>query len=135
MNTNIVSALRLAAPVVMLVLFTDGVSAKNAVPADRAAELLAHYGSVTIKAAGPHVEVGSYAIWVEGKLGRPSAKLPDGTWLYHSYDVKGSDARGTLVVRFNDGRVSGMTLVTPAVAMAMTAPKESPKQVLVASER
>ena len=87
--------------------------------ADRAESLLAGRGSIPVEAAGPYVEVGTYRIQVAVKLGRPAARLPDGTWLYENFVADGSNARGTLVVRFAQGRVSSLMLATPAVVAAL----------------
>lgn len=103
--------------------------------ADRAAELLARQGAVAVKNAGPYVEVGTFQVQVVAKLGQPSARLADGTWLFAHYEVEESNARGTLVVRFARGRVAELALVTPAIATAMTAPKKTSDKTLVAHER
>lgn len=89
---------------------------------DRAAELLARFGTIRVDAAGPYVEIGTFLIQVMTKLGAPSAKLPDGTWFYKGRSVEDSEAQGTLVIHFVKGRVSSMSLVTPAVAAAMMKP-------------
>ena len=125
MNTDLTSGLRSAALAVTLSFATAITSAKNAVPADLASDLLERHGTIAVRAAGPHVEIGSFLIQVTTKLGRPGARLPDGTLLYHDYRVENSDALGTLVVRFAQGRVSGMSLVTPAVATTMMTPASS----------
>ncbi|HUG11746.1 MAG TPA: hypothetical protein VMM36_12065 [Opitutaceae bacterium] len=135
MNTNIASVLRIAAIVASLTFATAIVSARSNTPADRAAELLAQHGTVHLKAAGPYVQVGTFRIWAEAKLGKPSVRMPDGTWLYRNYEIKGSSAHGTLVVRFDEGRVSGMSLVTRAVETAMLEPKATPEGVMVASRK
>ena len=108
-------------------------SAKDNAPADQAAATLAQRGTVAVKKAGPYVEEGTFLIQVAVKLGVPSVKLPDGTWLYRNFQVDDSDATGTLVVRFHGGRVRDLTLVTPVVATAMMTPKTSPDKVLVAN--
>lgn len=135
MNTNIASIVRIAAIVATLTVAAANVSAKSAASADRAAQLLAQHGTVNLKAAGPYVEVGTSRIWVDAKLGMPSARLPDGTWLYRSFEVQDSEACGTLVVRFAKGRVSGLSLVTRAVETAMLAPNTSLEGVMVASSK
>lgn len=135
MNTNIASVIRIAAAIAALTLATVAVSATSNTSTDRAAEVLASHGTVNIKAAGPYVEVGTFRIWAEAKLGKPSVKLADGAWLYRNFEIKDSQARGTLVVRFTEGRVSGMSLVTRAVEMAMLEPKASPEGTLIASRR
>jgi hypothetical protein len=136
MNTNIASVLRLAAIVATFTFATAVMSAKNTNSVDRAAELLAQHGTLNLKAAGPYVGVGTFRIWVDAKLGKPSARLPDGTWLYRGYEVKDSDARGTLVVRFEEGRVTKLSLVTRAVETAMLAPaNRASDAVMVASRK
>ena len=136
MKTNLVSALRLAALAATLTPFSASVSAKDIAPADRAEDLLALHGSVPMTQAGPYVEVGTYLIQVAVKLGQPTAKLADGTWLYRHYQVEGSHAAGTLVVRFNpNGRVSDLALVTPTVATAMCTPKQAGEKTLVAANK
>jgi len=135
MNTNVTSVIRIAAIIATLTVAAAGVSAKSAASADRAAQMLAQRGAVSIKAAGPYVEIGTFRITAETKLGRPSVTLPDGTWLYRNFEIKDSDAHGTLVVRFTEGRVSNLSLVTRAVETAMLAPKTSPEGTLIASRR
>jgi hypothetical protein len=86
---------------------------------DPAAQALARKGSVPVAAVGRHVEPGTFRVQVSAKLGRPDTVLKDGTWLYHHRQVAASGAEGTLVVRFEGGRVSSLALVTPAVAAAL----------------
>lgn len=127
-----VSSLRTAALVAALLLLPAVASANEPATADRAESLLARRGSIPITAAGPYVEIGTYSIQVAAKLGRPSARLPDGTWLYEKFSVEDSAARGTLIVRFDQGRVSSLVLATPAVVAALrSAPKPG---VLVAQQ-
>jgi hypothetical protein len=90
---------------------------------DSAAELLARNGAIPLKQAGPYVEPGTLRVQVEAKLGRPDLTLNDGTWLYQNRHVGESTATGTLVVRFTGGRVSSLTLATPAVIAALRADK------------
>ena len=94
-------------------------AAESTARPDPAAQTLNRQGSIPVRAAGPYVGPGTLRIQVSTKLGRPSAVLPDGTWLYHHRTVEESQAQGTLVVRFNDGRVSSLTLVTPSIATAL----------------
>lgn len=111
----------LALPTLLLVLTsTLGAGEKPAQP-DAAARLLAAQGRVPVSAAGRYVEPGTYRIQVATKFGQPDAKLPDGTWLYQGRSIEGSEARGTLVVRFERGRVKELSLVAPAVAAALQA--------------
>jgi len=102
-------------------------------PIDHASQTMARHGTINLKAVGPYVQTGTFRIWVEAKLGKPSTRLPDGTWFYRAYVVKDSDARGTLVVRFKEGRVSNLSLVTRAVETAMLNPTEEQSGILVAS--
>jgi len=91
----------------------------SAPAADRAAALLATHGRLAVTDAGPFVAPGTFRVQVAAKLGRPDLTLPDGTWLYHGHRVPDSEARGTLVVRFDAGRVRDLALVTPAVVAAL----------------
>ena len=118
MKNHLVSALRLSALAATLLVLPALASATDQ-PADPAATLLMVSGSVPVKNAGPFVEVGTYRIQVSVKLGQPSARLADGTWLYASHRIDDGDATGTLVVRFNRGRVSDLALVTNRSALAM----------------
>jgi len=123
MKNILISSLRAVAFASALLLVPAIASAKDNAPADPAAQLLALSGIVPVKAAGPYVQVGSYRIWVSSHLGKPSAVTSDGSWLYDDFTADQSPARGTLVVRFNQGRVSQLTLVSSAVETAMlTAP-------------
>jgi hypothetical protein len=133
MKTILTPALRLTLLAAALILATAHVAAKDAAPTDRAAELLAGQGQIAVKNAGPYVEIGTYRIQVAVKLGQPAMKLPDGTWLYPDTPVDHSDAAGTLVVKFNEGRVSQLLLVTPTVATAMMTRSKS--ETLVAKSQ
>jgi hypothetical protein len=86
---------------------------------DSAAQLLAKNGTVQVTSVGRFVEPGTFRIQVAQKLGRPDFTLADGTWIYHHRRVNGSDAAGTLVIRFNEGRVSSLSIATPAVVAAL----------------
>ena len=102
---------------------------------DRAAELLARQGSVSLAAAGPHVERGTFRVQVAAMLGRPDLVLPDGTWLYRDQRIEGSAAAGTLVVRFEGGRVSSLALATPAaIAELRSAPHTTLPHELLATK-
>ena len=128
MNTSFLRRLRLAT--VLTCGAIPAFAGTAATAPDRAAELLARQGSVALTAAGRHVEIGTYRVQVSAKLGRPDLTLADGTWLYHGRRVEGSDARGTLIVRFDAGRVSGLALGTPAVVAALrhAEPKSAPRE-------
>jgi hypothetical protein len=119
MKSTLASSARSAAIAAALLVLPAFASAKGREAKDPAGQLLALHGTVQVAAAGPYVEVGTFQIQVAVKLGRPAAKLADGTWLYPNTRVEDSDATGTLLVRFDRGRVSGLSLVTPAVAMAL----------------
>lgn len=102
---------------------------------DRAAEILASRGSLPATSAGPHVEIGTFRIQVAAKLGRPDATLADGTWLYHRRKALESAAEGTLVICFSGGRVSALSLATPAtVATLRAGPRQPDAQDLVAAK-
>jgi len=103
-------------------LSTSAVLSANAAAPD----ITALAGSIAVKAAGPYVQVGSYRIWVSSHLGKPSIVLADGTWLYNNFTADSNGATGTLLVRFSNGRVSQMKLVSPAIVAALrSAPKAS----------
>jgi hypothetical protein len=129
------NGLRLTALAATLTLVTASVSAKDNTSTDRATQQLALTGSVPVTAAGPYVQIGTYQVQVSAKLGRAGTVLSDGTWFYPNFTVNDSDAAGTLVVRFNQGRVSEISLVTPTVALAMSAPKKAGDKILVATSK
>lgn len=91
---------------------------------DDATQLLRQRGAITIAKAGSHVEAGTFRVQVAAKLGRPDETLPDGTWLYHGRRVTGSEATGTLVIRFTAGRVQGLSLLSPQALAAWRAQPE-----------
>jgi hypothetical protein len=125
MNMKLSSSLRAAAFAATLLLLPALASAADS-PADPAAQMLSTAGVVPVKDVGSYVHVGSYRIHVWTILGRPSATLPDGTYLYKNFAANDSAAHGTLVVRFVQGRVDQLSLVSPAVATAMlTAPAQA----------
>jgi hypothetical protein len=104
--------------------------------ADLASSALAATGSVRIKAAGPYVEMGTFRVQVAAKLGQPALRLPDGSWLYSNFEVTQSEATGALLVRFTNGRVSELSLVSPATVVALqSAPKPNSQRLLVAAQR
>jgi hypothetical protein len=117
----------------LLVLSTN-LSAKETTVPDRATQLLNSSGAISIKAAGPYVENGTYQIQVAAKLGRPNVILGDGAWLYNNFAVADSNATGTLVVRFDQGRVVDLSLVTPAVVAAMRSNRRNEGQALIATK-
>lgn len=111
-------------------------SACSGTASDRAANLLARDGTVAVTAAGPFVEIGTFRVQVAAKLGRPDLVLRDGAWLYHHRRIDGSAAEGTLVVRFDGGRVAALSVVTPAVVAALreAAPAKPHASELVATK-
>ena len=117
MNTILVTCCRTAAFASSLLVLSA--SAKDTASVDRVSQLLATRGSIPMHAVGPYVEVGTFRIQVSAKLGRPSAQLNEGTWLYENFKAEGTSARGTLIVGFKEGRVSSLSLATPAVVAAL----------------
>jgi hypothetical protein len=125
MKSLIRSLLHTIAVTATVSLLTTAAVAKDPRP-DRAAELLARHGSIPLSAFGDYVEVGTFAIQVSVKLGEPDSRLPDGTWLYDHRRIADSDAEGTVVVCFKNGRVSNLSLATHAtVARLRAAPAQS----------
>lgn len=116
------SSLRSVAAGLLLAASSLAAASVAAPGPDRAAALLAAHGRLALTQAGPFVAPGTFRIQVAAKLGRPDLTLPDGTWLYHGRGVPDSAARGTLVVRFDAGRVRELALVTPAVVAALQTP-------------
>ena len=116
MKNIITSSLRVAALASTLFL------ASSAVAADRAADMLAATGSVKIESVGPYVSTGTYRVQVSAKLGHPTTTLSDGTWIYENFNANDSGASGALVIRFTDGRVSSLSLATPATVVALRTP-------------
>src|ERR1700722_14588697 len=78
------------------------------------AQTLAVTGQIPVANVGDYIHAGSFRIWVSSHLGRPSHVLPGGTWLYDNYRVENSAVGGTLAVSFENGKVSGMRLLSPA---------------------
>jgi hypothetical protein len=131
MHTKLNSILSVAA-LSSALFFLPAISrAGDSSPSDPVAQRLAASGSVAVKNVGPYVEVGSYQILVRSKLGAPNARLADGSWLYNSCHAEDSVAQGTVVIRFDHGQVSQLSLVSPAVAVALLQ-RSSPKQESVA---
>jgi hypothetical protein len=124
--------LSLAAPLRVLTFATmlcggPAFSAVDQTPTtDRAAQLLANHGALSVVTVGPYIERGTFRIQVSTKLGRPDLTLADGTWLYHDRTIDGTSARGTLVIRFEKGRVSELALATPSVVAALRADPRKP---------
>ena len=133
MNHIARTSLRTASLVAALLLATTTASVKAATPADTAAQTLATSGAVSVKAAGPYVQVGSYRIHVSSHLGRPSAVTRNGTWLYRGFTADDSSATGTLMVRFENGRVSDLQLISATVETAMLNAPATKGSTLIAS--
>lgn len=132
MKSTLATSLLRAAALASFLALPALASPREAQAADRAAELLTRHGTILVQNAGPYVELGTFQIQVSKALGRPTHRLADGTWLYPNYEVEESRARGTLVLRFEKGRVCALTLVTPAVATAMLAPRKVSSPTIVA---
>ena len=122
MKNYLVSSLRVAG----LIGTLFAAAAAFAQSPDRAAQLLVATGSVRVANVGPYVATGTCRVQVSTQLGRPSATLADGTWLYENFNADGSSASGTLVVRFADNRVSSLTLAGPTVVTALRAQSKAP---------
>ena len=116
-----IPSLRAAVLASAMLLTSAALIAGPSPASDAASERLAAAGTISVKSVGQYVEQGTLRIQVSTKLGRPTTILSDGTWLYDNRKVIESEASGTLVVRFQKGRVSDLSLVTPAVAVAMKA--------------
>ena len=144
MNVIDVASLRAAALAAALLVVPAIASANDTARADSAAQLLASAGVLPVEAAKPYralspaasvVKIGTWRSTVALRLGRPSAILNDGTWLYRNFTVDESLAHGTLVVQFDHGDVSQLSLVSPSVETAMlTTPASAKGQRLVASK-
>ena len=107
-----------------LLPFTLSVGAHASEKAAVADQLLLA-GDLPVEGAGPYVERGTYRIQVETKLGRPSAVLGDGRWLYDGYCLQQGGERGALVIQFKNGKVAELRLVHPTVALALRSGKSS----------
>jgi hypothetical protein len=115
--TSLVRPLALSVVVSLLALTASARGQGN----DHATQLLSRHGSIPLKAFGDYVEIGTYAIQVSVKMGEPNSRLPDGTWLYEHRRIADSNAEGTVVVRFTAGRVSSLSLATPATVARLRA--------------
>lgn len=136
MNTLLTSSLRAATLATTLFVLPTSLTAKDSVSASRTAELLAAHGSIAVRGAGPYVERGTFQIQVAAKLGEPTEKLADGTWLYKNFSTDENAVKGTLIVRFNhERRVSELSLATPAVVAALrTAPTPGEANLLMTAQ-
>jgi len=132
MNKSLHSLLSASALASALLLLPAIALAVNGPGFDPVARMLTVSGTVPVKDAGPYVHLGSYRIHVWTMLGRPSSILRDGTWLYQHFSAQASAAQGTLVVRFDQGQVSQLSLVSTAVATAMlSSPAPEPAAALI----
>jgi len=128
MNIAKIASRAAAAVAAALLLVPAITSAKDTTPQDSAARLFATTGVVPVGAAKSYraddslasaVQIGTWQSAVSLRLGRPSAVLADGTWLYRGFAIDESATRGTLVVRFDHGNVSQLSLVSHRVEAAM----------------
>lgn len=120
MNTLLpLNALRTLSLVAALAAGTTGLHAKSEPPRGAAADALATRGTISVSAAGRQVQRGTFKIQVSTQLGRPDDILADGTWLYEKRSLAGGRTKGTLLVRFADGRVSDLQFATPAAVAAL----------------
>jgi hypothetical protein len=111
--SSLVAVLAASAP-----LANANPSASNSSEA-QVAQTLAVTGQIPVANAGDYIHAGSFRIWVSSHLGRPSHVLPGGTWLYDNWHVENSAVGGTLAVSFENGKVSGMRLLSPASVTAL----------------
>jgi hypothetical protein len=89
-------------------------------PSDRAAAKLNLYGSVGVESVGSNVRIGASKAEVALTVGSPSQVLSDGQWIFfRDFWVDHSVAHGSLVVGFVGGKVSELTIVTPAKGVAL----------------
>lgn len=97
-----------------------------------AAEIALHEIPALVQANGATVSAGTARIMVSARLGRPSAVLPDGSWLYTGYTARlaGREVmpNATLVVRFVDHQVARLTL---ADKTTVTALRQMPRRPVV----
>ena len=66
---------------------------------------------IRVQAAGDYVEHGTMRIQVATKLGWPDMVMADGAWVYRNRRVAGTETCGSLLVRFEKGRVSELALI------------------------
>lgn len=133
MNTHLNFVRPMLASAALLLIAPIAFGASAPAP-DRAAQLLATYGSVAVERVGPYVERGTFRIQVLAKLGKPDARASTDVWIYDRRAVDGSAARGALVVRFENGRVSDLSLVSPTVALALRQQQRPAGGALIAKD-
>jgi hypothetical protein len=132
---NVLTQILRPAAVAVALFVLPAIASAESLSSDAAARRLVLTGSTPVKAAGPYVAIGTYQIQVTAKLGAPFARLPDGGWLYPEFFVNGSEVSGTLLVRFNQGRVSELALLSPAMVTALqAAPKSAPEKTLIVAQ-
>lgn len=119
MKTHLVSTLRIGAVFSAVVLLPFSASAKDAASIDRETPLFASLESIPVSAAGPYVQVGTYRVQVMVKLGRPSTRFTNDTWLYENFETESGSVRGTLIVQFKEGCVRSLSLADPAQIAAL----------------
>lgn len=83
-----------------------------------------------VHANGATVTTGTARVMVALRLGAPSSVLPDGSWLYRGYTARKGDiamiSNGTLLVRFDENRVTSLEIADHAAIMAL---KQAPRRV------
>jgi hypothetical protein len=105
--------------------------------ADRAAQVMASQGSVSVSNIGPSVSIGSTKAEVSSAIGKADLVLPDGSWMFRrSFYVDNSAANGSLVVAFSKGKVSSLHLLSPFEAVGMASkPQTNYEATILASRR
>ncbi|MBA4136875.1 MAG: hypothetical protein C0518_06120 [Opitutus sp.] len=92
-----------------------------------------------VHANGDSIGVGDGRINVQLRLGAPTRILPDGSWLYSHYRAAATDGReftGSLVVRFENSRVTALVLADRATVTALLEKRLVPSlQQLAANQR
>jgi hypothetical protein len=127
MNMNTLHILRTPALAAMLPLIPLVASAADLTSSggDEAQKIMNIAGSIEVQSAGRdaggYVEIGAWREAVTSRLGKPNVALADGSWLYYEFSVDDSAAKGVLVVRFNNGCVSELKLVSQDVANSLCA--------------
>lgn len=113
--------LSLIAAILGSIALTPSVARDTSSKPDRAAELLAQYGYLLVKSAGPTIAPGTYQTEVLLRMGRPETITDDGAWLYPNYEVRDSRINGTLAMRFEDDAISELILIpTEKVSQKMS---------------
>lgn len=135
MKNQIISSLRTAALIATLATLSVSAHAKDSAPVSRADQALAQHGRVAVAKVGSSVEIGTFQIQVSVTLGRPTKRLTDGSWLYSNYEIEQSAAKGSLLVNFQEKRVSALTLVSPAIATALLSPQKPVEKIRVTANK